>query len=150
MSTVKASIDIDAPPAKVWAVVMDPKRLADWVTIHRKLGKISDTPLKQGSTLEQTMCLRGVHFKVKWEVDSLQDGRCTEWEGNGPAHSKARTKYVISDNGNGGTRFDYENEFKAPFGPLGVAASKALVGGLPDREAHRSLDALKRLVEKGS
>jgi uncharacterized protein YndB with AHSA1/START domain len=150
MSTVTATIDIDAPPEKVWDIVMDPKRLGEWVSIHRKLGNAPDGRLERGSHLQQTLCLRGVNFKVDWEVAQLQDGKCTEWEGKGPARSKARTKYVLSDNGDGGTRFDYENEFKAPMGPLGAVASKAIVGGLPEREAHKSLEALKKLVEKGT
>ncbi|MGI8512503.1 MAG: hypothetical protein ACR2NH_07725, partial [Solirubrobacteraceae bacterium] len=65
----------------------------------------------------------------------------------GPARSKARTAYRLSADGNGGTRFDYENEFKAPLGPLGAAASRALVGGLPAREAKASLQRLKALLE---
>ena len=48
---------------------------------------------------------------------------------------------------NGGTRFEYENEFKAPMGPLGAAASRALVGGVPEREAQASLKQLKALLE---
>ena len=37
MSVVTASIQIPAPPDEVWRTVMDPARLGDWVTIHRKL-----------------------------------------------------------------------------------------------------------------
>ena len=37
MSLVTASIAIDAPPEEVWETVMDPNRLANWVTIHRRL-----------------------------------------------------------------------------------------------------------------
>ena len=47
----------------------------------------------------------------------------------------------------GGTRFDYENEFNPPLGPLGAAASRALVGGLPQREANATLQRLKALIE---
>jgi carbon monoxide dehydrogenase subunit G len=147
VSAVHASIDIAAPPEKVWEIVMNPQRLGDWVSIHRGLGKVSDSPLECGSELEQKLCLRGVTFKVKWKVAQLTSGTCTEWEGKGPARSTARTKYVLSADGNGGTRFDYENEFKAPMGPLGAVASKALVGGLPEREAEKSLAALKQLAE---
>ena len=46
MSRVEASIVIDAPPDRVREVVMDPKRLGEWVTIHRRLGPVSDVPLK--------------------------------------------------------------------------------------------------------
>jgi hypothetical protein len=62
-------------------------------------------------------------------------------------HSHARTVYDLEDDGAGGTRFHYTNEFKAPGGPLGAAASRVLVGGLPEREAHKSLQALKALLE---
>jgi carbon monoxide dehydrogenase subunit G len=149
MSKVTASIEIDAPPEKVWAVVMDPKRLGDWVTIHRKVGKVSDEPLRGGSTLEQTLCLRGANFKVKWKVDEAREGEFAVWEGKGPARSRAHTTYRLSANGNGGTRFDYENEFKAPLGPVGAAASRALIGGVPQREANRTLEQLKQVVEGG-
>ncbi len=37
MSLVTASTRIAVPPAEVWNMVMDPHRLADWVTIHRRL-----------------------------------------------------------------------------------------------------------------
>ena len=49
----------------------------------------------------------------------------------------------------GGTRFDYRNVFTAPLGPLGRVASRALVGGLPRREATASLRKLKKLAERG-
>ena len=53
--------------------------------------------------------------------------------------SYARTEYHLSADGDGGTDFHYVNEFKAPVGPLGKAAPQALVGGLPKREAEKSL-----------
>ena len=146
--SVNASIDIDAPPEEVWDVVMDPKRLADWVTIHRKLGSVTDNPLKKGSKLEQTLCLRGAHFKVRWEVEGYEKGKCATWEGRGPARSHATTEYRLKPDGNGGTTFDYANEFKAPLGPLGSVASRAVMGGVPEREAKKSLAKLKALLEK--
>lgn len=146
--TVNASIDIDAPPEKVWDVVMDPGRLGDWVTIHRKLGKVTDRPLKRGSKLEQTLCLRGANFKVRWEVAEYNEGKQAKWEGRGPARSHASTEYRIASDGDGGTRFDYRNEFRAPLGPLGSVASNAVMGGVPEREAKRSLERLKALLEK--
>jgi carbon monoxide dehydrogenase subunit G len=147
LSRVNASIDIDAPPERVWEVVMDPKRLGDWVTIHRDVEEISDRPLKDGSTLRQKLCLRGVNFHVRWTVAESKVPELAVWDGKGPARSKAHTSYRLQPNGNGGTRFDYENEFKAPLGPLGSVASRALVGGLPKREADSTLRKLKALVE---
>ena len=143
MSDVATSIEIDAPVHEVWRTVMDPTRLQEWVTIHRKLVSHS------ADAMEQVMCLRGANFKVKWKLVTSDEPHHAKWQGRGPARSHAETEYRLSDNGRGGTRFDYRNEFKAPLGPLGAFASHALVGGLPAKEADASLRKLKALVENG-
>ena len=143
MSEVVTSIDIDAPPERVWRTVMDPERLHEWVTIHRELVSHS------GDEMEQVLCLRGAKFHVKWHLARRDEPHHAEWHGRGPARSHAETEYRLADNGRGGTRFDYRNEFRAPLGPLGALASRALVGGLPAKEADASLRRLKALVENG-
>ena len=148
--SVKATVEIEAPPEEVWELVMDPQRLEEWVTIHRGLGKVSDRPLKDGSTLEQTLCLRGINFHVRWKVAEAKAPELAIWEGKGPARSRTRTEYHLTENGNGGTRFDYENAFKPPLGPLGAAAGRALVGGVSKREANKTLKQLKELAERGN
>ena len=147
MTRVAASIDIAAPPERVWELVMDPGRLGDWVTIHRRLGGVSAKPLVKGSTMEQTLHLRGVNMKVRWTVAEAQPGRLAVWEGSGPARATAHTTYRLTPAGEAGTHFDYEVEFKAPLGPLGAMASRALVGGVPQREADKSLQRLRALIE---
>lgn len=147
MTVVSTAIDIDAPPEAVWAVVLDPRRLGDWVTIHRKLGDDTPARLRTGSTFEQTLNLRGAHLHVEWTVaDLLAPHRC-EWHGRGPAHSHATILYELVATPAGGTRFTYTNEFKPPGGPLGAVAGRVLVGGLSHREAQRSLERLKALLE---
>jgi uncharacterized protein YndB with AHSA1/START domain len=145
---VTADITIDAPVEKVWETVMDPNRLGDWVTIHKKLVSADSGPPKQGMHMKQSLHLRGATFKVSWELEECKPCQLAKWEGSGPARSSARTEYHLSENADGGTDFHYVNEFKAPGGALGKAASKALVGGLPRREAEKSLAQLKKLLER--
>jgi uncharacterized protein YndB with AHSA1/START domain len=146
MTRVHSAIEIDAPPARVWEVVMDPRRLADWVTIHRRLGEIP-AQLRHGSTFEQTLNLRGAPLHVVWTVVDVDPPRRAVWEGQGPAHSRASIVYELRPDGEGGTIFDYTNEFRPPGGPLGAVAGRVLVGGLSQREAQRSLQRLKALIE---
>ncbi len=126
---------------------MDPDRLGDWVTIHRRLDGVSRIPLTEGSTLVQTLHLRGVSVKVRWRIAEVQSGRLAVWEGSGPARATAHTTYKLSPADGSGTRFDYELEFNAPLGPIGAMASRALVGGVPQREADKTLARLKALLE---
>ena len=146
-NAVRAQITIQAPPEKVFAMALDPGHLDEWVTIHRKVNSVDPGPPREGMKMEQTLCLRGTKFKVKWELTEYGDCRAT-WEGRGPMGSHARTAYALAPDGAGGTIFNYENEFKAPGGPLGAAASRVLVGGLPEREAKASLQRLKALLER--
>jgi uncharacterized protein YndB with AHSA1/START domain len=147
MSEVRTSIDIDAAPEAIFDVALDPKRLADWVTIHRELLSADAGPARRGMQMHQRMSLRGAPFKVSWELVVCERPTRAEWRGRGPARSKAETEYTLRALPDGGTRFSYRNDFKAPLGPLGAVASRTLVGGVPEREAIASLRALKALIE---
>jgi uncharacterized protein YndB with AHSA1/START domain len=146
MTLVTASIDIAADPERVYDAMLDPARLQDWVTIHRRVNRRDDGEPHEGFAMDQTLCLRGANFKVHWTLTEADRPHTATWEGRGPAHSYARTSYRLRPR-DGGTRFDYENEFKAPGGFLGAAASKAVMGGVPQREATRSLQRLKAMLE---
>jgi carbon monoxide dehydrogenase subunit G len=147
VSEVVTSIHIAAAPEEVWALVMDPTRLGEWVSIHRHLNEHSPGSLRVGYEMDQTLHLRGVSFKVHWRLVRCDEPRHAEWHGRGPARSHAETEYGFTAV-DGGTRFDYRNEFRAPLGALGAVASRAVVGGLPRREADASLQRLKALAER--
>jgi uncharacterized protein YndB with AHSA1/START domain len=146
MTAVHADTLIDAPPESVWATVMDPRRLAEWVTIHCEVTDISGGPARVGFRMTQTIHLHGAKFRVHWKLAACEPQRRAVWEGRGPARSRAWIEYRLSPE-DGATRFAYSNEFRAPLGPLGALAGRALVGGIPEREANRSLKKLKSLLE---
>ncbi len=148
MSVVIARIDIDAPMQEVWDYVMDPAHYRDWVTIVDAVSNVGRGPLRRGSKMDQTLHLRGVRFRVHWTLDTVTAPRHARWEGIGPARSRAVTEYRLSSQ-RGLTHFDYRNEFRTPFGPLGAAASKVIVGGIPEKEARASLAKLKQILETG-
>jgi uncharacterized protein YndB with AHSA1/START domain len=148
MSTVHVKIDIDAAPEEVFDTVMDPLRLREWVTIHRSVNNVSRDPSVAGARMDQVLCMRGVNFTVHWRLVGVQRPRRAEWEGRGPALSKARILYQLSGDETGPTTFEYTNEFHAPGGPLGNMASRVVVGGASEREARNSLSRLKDLLER--
>jgi|SRR5579884_3284791 len=149
MSTVHVNIEIDAPIERVWETVMDPDRLKDWVTIHRAVRDVSDGDLQTGSTMEQVLHIRGVSFHVHWTLVDVHPPNRAEWNGRGPAHSRARITYALSSIEGGRTSFEYTNEFTPPGGRLGTLASRVIVGAASEREANNSLNRLKALLERG-
>lgn len=146
MSVVRESIQIQASPDQVWDVVMDPSRLGDWVSAHEKL---VDPPAKvePGTEFEQRLCVAGQRFGVRWHLEDAERPTAARWTAKGPARSTAEVSYEFAAS-DGGTRFDYVNEFHPPGGRLNVVAR--VIGGPPaKRAARKSLKQLKRLLESG-
>jgi len=149
MSQVHVTTRIEAPIEKVFETVMDPHRLREWVTIHRSVSDVPSGPLRKGSTMEQGMRMRGLNFTVHWTLVDLNPPTHAEWDGRGPAHSRARIRYELTPDGDGATEFEYFNDFSPPGGQLGNMASRLIIGAASEREAHSSLQRLKALLEEG-
>ena len=142
---VEREIEIGAPPAAVYDLVMDPRRLADWVTIHVGIKSAPDGKLEEGSELTQCLKIAGRRFDVRWTVAEADRPASVVWEGRGPVRSRAKAVYGFTQSGNG-TSFSYLNEFHTPGGPLAKVADRVLAG-TAEREADRSLSRLKALLE---
>jgi uncharacterized protein YndB with AHSA1/START domain len=144
---VDTSVEIDASPQRVWDLIMDPRRLHSWVTMHEKASR-TPARLSSGSSFEQTLRLAGKSFDVRWSVVSATEPRFAEWIGRGPNGSRARVMYQLEPLGRERTRFTYRNEFELPGGLLGRAATRLVGSARVRREAARSLANLKQLLER--
>lgn len=124
---------------------MDPNRLGDWVTAHKKVYETAQGELSEGDSFKQKLQVMGPSFKVKWTVVEASKPTLAVWEGKGPVGSNADVRYELSET-EGGTRFDYCNNFELPGGPLAKAA-KGIAGPLATKQARASLKNLKKLLE---
>src|SRR3954467_12622095 len=123
MSEVRAQIDIAAPPETVYDLMLDPQRLDEWVTIHRKVNRTDSGEPREGFKMDQTLCLRRANFKVRWTLTEAARPDHATWEGRGPAGSYARTSYRPPPGG-AAPHLEYENEFRARGGLGGAAPSR--------------------------
>jgi carbon monoxide dehydrogenase subunit G len=142
---VERTVEIAAPPERVYEVVMDPARLQDWVTIHHHLEDAPNGQLKQGSKLTQCLKIAGTKFRVRWTVVENEPYRRVVWEGRGPVGSRAHIEYGFSTN-DGTTAFSYVNKYEVPGGPLGRIAGRT-IARVSQKELDGSLQRLKSLVE---
>jgi uncharacterized membrane protein len=144
---VERNVQIDAPPQRVYDVVMDPSRLKDWVTIPHHLADAPAGSLKKGSKLTQCLKLAGRKFIVRWTVVENDPCKKVVWEGRGPVGSHARVSYEFGDSSGGDcTDFHYMNEYDLPGGPLGRIAGRG-VARVTQKELDATLQKLKRITE---
>ncbi len=145
MSEVREQIEIDAPPEAVWDLVMDPDRLGEWVSAHRRVSGTPGDEVSEGESFQQVLCLGGQPVDVEWTLTRSDRPTLAEWDADGPKGAGAKVRYVLAAS-NGGTRFGYENDFDLPGGPVKLLAGR--VAGAPARRAaKKSLRKLKVVAE---
>ena len=148
MTKLEREITIDAPRDAVYDILTDPNCLGEWVTIQEELEEAPEgRDLVEGDTLRQRMKVAGKRFRLSWTVMQADRPSRVVWEGEGPMGSKAKAVYGLTENGNGGTRFSYMNEYALPGGIAGKLAGRAIVKA-SGREADKTLERLKELVER--
>ena len=143
---VRESVVLAATPQEVWDTIMDPSRLELWVTAHHSVKDVEPGPVQAGEKFTQRLRLVGKSFKVEWCVSETDEPRLARWVGDGPGGSTAHVCYQLHEQ-DGGTRFDYVNEFELPGGALGKAAGGLLTAASGKREARRSLERLRTLLD---
>jgi uncharacterized protein YndB with AHSA1/START domain len=143
---VRAEAELDAPPEEVWTVVMDPRRLGDWVTTHEGLEGDPPNELTEGSEFKQRLKVGGPSFTVTWNVVEAERPRHVRWEGEGPGGSKAHVEYGLKPDGEDRTHFTYANTFELPGGAIGRLAGRAVGERVAKREAEKTLENLKALL----
>ena len=142
---VERDTHIAAPPERVYEIVMDPRRLEEWVSIHKSLDEAPDGNLRKGSELTQELKLAGRTFHVHWTVVENDPCKRVVWEGEGPMHSGASVVYEFREE-EGGTDFYYANEYHLPGGRLGALAGPA-IKRVTSKEVDKTLENLKKLAE---
>ena len=148
MSIVRSSVVIAAPPRAVWAVVMDPQRLAEWVTIHREVcARLRRARRARARAMEQILHLRGADIRVRWLLVECVRADARALGGARPGALAGARSNTASSRWPRARASIIRTSSRPPFGAVGALASRTVMGSVPQREADRSLAALRALVE---
>jgi carbon monoxide dehydrogenase subunit G len=126
---VSVSVEVDAPPERVWGVAADPRQLPRW---ERHIVSIEDVPrdgLAKGATYTVVMRFVAVRTRVHAEV--------LEWSPPGYACVRlsglldATVRTTITPIGRRRSRLEHDVEYTFRGGALGELAARSLqlVGG---------------------
>jgi len=147
VSVVRESIDLDAPPERVWAVVAEDVRNAPkWTTNLDKIEKLDDGAPGAGTRYRYHLGLPGGN-KVKLEVEQdvwRKPKQCAGRFVEGPL--KGTWSYTYTRKKDGTTRLTYEMEYELS-GLLRFAGG--LLGPQYAAGIRQNLVRLKKYVESG-
>ena len=135
MPKVSVSTDASADPERVWQLVVDLPRYAEWLTMHEGFTGEVPATLDQGSAYRQRVKLMGMPAEVAWRVTTADAPGRLELAGDGPMGVKAHNRFLIQPSG-AGSQITFEMEFQGPAlaGPMagmlekqaGTAAQQSL------------------------
>lgn len=138
-------VHIDAPPAVVWSVLVDVRRMPELspstesVRAPQALRAVDDE-------FEQTVRLAGKRFRSRWQVTAFVPERELAIAGQVlPGTRYEMVERLAPDEG--GTRLALTMRWRLPFGPVGRLAGRLGAERRALDEASAVLDGVKRLAE---
>ena len=146
VAKVRETVEIDAPMAKVWAVVHeDFKNAGKWTSSLDHVDVLTDGPLGRGTELRYTINTAGGKQALEVEHTTVTPGKTVAGKFiKGPI--KGTWKYAYAEK-EGGTKLTYSMDYE----PNGFAAR--LFFGIIEKQVPndlvRTLASLKRYVESG-
>ncbi|MBC7973966.1 MAG: SRPBCC family protein [Myxococcales bacterium] len=146
MVHITRQIDVAATPEAVFAVLTDLDRLPEWATIVADTRDVSDDrPLQTGCTFRHTIRVMGQELDTDWQVTELGSGRLLAYEASSALGGRLGMTQTIMPRA-GGSTVRLEVDYDLPGGFLGDLLDVAVLEAQNEREAERSLQNLKALL----
>ncbi|MGH2428449.1 MAG: SRPBCC family protein [Candidatus Limnocylindria bacterium] len=146
MARVRSQIDLAASPEAVFALLTDLDRLPEWATIVVDSREASTRPLTLGCTFRQTVRVMGQELDTEWQVTELEPGRRLAYEASAALGGRLVMTQTITPRA-AGSSVQLEADYDLPGGFLGDLLDLAVVEAKNEREAERSLQNLKELLD---
>ncbi|MFE5501313.1 SRPBCC family protein [Amycolatopsis japonica] len=133
MAKVNVSKELAASQDKVWAVIANPSRFEEWMTLHTKWKEEPPTELGKGSQITEVLTIMGMANTITWTVDAYDAPNSFTISGTGMAGAKLNFTLSVEAKGDSSIA-TVESEFVSQ---MMVGA----IGGAIERNAAKELEA---------
>ncbi|WP_327144263.1 type II toxin-antitoxin system Rv0910 family toxin [Nocardia sp. NBC_01327] len=141
----KANVSKEFPVSqdKLWAVLSDPRRFEEWMTVHTKWKSEPPAQLSQGATMAEVLTIMGMANTIDFTVETYEAPNTTKFSGTGMAGAKISFTLSVEANGDDASVATIDAEFISQMmvGAIGGAIERAST-----KELNASLDKLAALV----
>jgi carbon monoxide dehydrogenase subunit G len=144
MATIHKSIDIDAPAERVFAILIDPKRIPDYTPAVINIEDIRQTERQIDDSFRVIYSVLGLHFPMIFTVTVSEQPtkRIMHFEGG----MKGTWTWRLEPHEHG-TRLTTAIEYKMAGGILGKTINAVLVERMNEKNVERQQDHLKLISE---
>lgn len=126
MGKIEKTVEFEAAPEKVWAVVADPARFGDWLGMHKSWKGDVPAEFSQGAQATAVVSLLNMPNTITWTVAEYEPHRQVKLTGTGMAGVKVAIALGVEPSGSG-TAMSISAEFEGQMivGAIGAAVEKA-------------------------
>jgi uncharacterized membrane protein len=121
MTHIYTTIDIEAPPDRVWAAVRDIEHWPEWTPTVTSIRPLDPGPLAVGN---RAIVRQPRLLPARWQITELEEGRSFTWITRGPGILVA-ARHSIEDAANG-SQATLSLDFSGPLGPLCARLTRGL------------------------
>jgi len=146
MTSIQREIHISSPPTKVFAVLADAERLAEFSHMTVAVRNGPGRPLAVGDHFEQVVKVLHIELDTEWEVTQVIADELIRVEGRSKSNGAASMTQRIAVDGEG-SRVTFDIDYDPPFGLLGDIADKVVFERRHEADAELILASLKTLCE---
>lgn len=130
MKSLSTTIDILAPPERVWPIMSDVERWHEWTPSIRKVVRLDSGPMGVGSRVRVHQPRLPVAF---WQVTEWQPGRNFTWVSRNPG-VRVTARHAIEPIA-GGSRVTLSLQYEGIFGALVARVTRGITERYVDLEA---------------
>lgn len=143
---VQGSIDIAAPPKKIWPFLVEPEKIMKWCITYRKFEYTGDKRSGVGSTFYVEEKAGGPLMKLNFTVTDWAENQRLASKMTLGSFVKGYEQKMTLEPTPSGSRFTFVEDVKMPYGPIG-----SIIGflGKSSSQSHvkEMLNKLKNLTE---
>ena len=121
MTHICTTIDIQAPPDRVWAAVRDMEHWSEWTPTVISVRPLDPGPLAVGN---RAIVRQPKLLPARWQITELEEGRSFSWITRGPGIS-VTARHSIEGAVNG-SRATLSLDFSGLLGPLCARLTRGL------------------------
>jgi len=124
MTHIYTTIDIQAPPDRVWAAVRDTERWSEWTPTIISIQRLDPGPLavRTRATVRQPKLL-----PARWRITAIEEGRSCIWTTRAPGILVTACHSI--HNASNGSRATLSHDFSGPFGAFCAGLTRGINAG---------------------
>jgi uncharacterized protein YndB with AHSA1/START domain len=144
---IEKSVEIAAPPEKIWPFLVEPEKIMQWFTLLKKFEYTGAQRSGVGTPFYYEESNGPMLMKLSYEVTEwVENERLAFGMTSGPATTKRDNQVWAIEATPSGSRFTCTEEFEMSWGVIGRMLV-ALMVGMVGKRIQEMLDNLKHVVE---